>query len=73
MKQDVHTLHRLVRERFPRNPYNVTNVMGVWECDFVDVRTLSKYNDKYKYLLTVIDVFSKFLLPYRYGQRRVQP
>jgi len=27
----------------------------------VDVQALSKYNDSYKYLLTLIDVFSKFL------------
>ena len=73
MKQDVHTLHRLVRERFPRNPYNVTNVMGVWECDFVDVRTLSKYNDKYKYLLTVIDVFSKFLYNVLLQSKWIEP
>ena len=25
------------------------------------MRSLSKYNDKYKYLLSVIDVFSKYL------------
>ena len=59
-KQDSYTLHRPIRHRFPRNPYSVNNVFGVFECDFVDVQTLSKY-DSYKYLLTVIDVFSKFL------------
>ena len=31
--------------------------MDVWECDFVYVQSLTKYKDKYKYLLTVIDVF----------------
>jgi len=35
--------------------------MGVWECDLVDVEALGKFNDKYKYILSVIDVFSKFL------------
>ena len=35
--------------------------MDVWEYDLMDVQTLSKYDDKYKYQLTVIDVFSKFL------------
>ena len=29
--------------------------------DLLDVQNISKINDKYKYLLTVIDVFSKFL------------
>jgi len=35
--------------------------MEVWECDLVDVQALSRHNDGVKYLLTVIDVFSKFL------------
>jgi len=33
----------------------------VWESYLVDVQGLSKYDDGVKYLLTVIDVFSKFL------------
>ena len=35
--------------------------MDVLECDLVDVQALKTHNDGYKYLLTVIDVFSKFL------------
>ena len=60
-KQHDYTLHRQVRKRFPRNPYSVTNVMDVWECDLVDVQFLCKYNGGHKYILTVIDVFSKYL------------
>jgi len=35
--------------------------MDVWECDLLDVQAYAKYNDKYKYILSLIDVFSKFL------------
>jgi len=35
--------------------------MDVWECDLVDLQGLSEYNDGIKYLLNVIDVFSKLL------------
>jgi len=35
--------------------------MDVRECDLVDVRALGKYNDKYVYIISVIDIFSKFL------------
>jgi len=59
--QDVYTLHRPVRKRFARNPYTVTNVMDVWEYDLLDVQSYTKYYDNYKYILSVIDVFSKFL------------
>jgi hypothetical protein len=56
-EQDAFTMHRPVRKRFPRNPYTITNALDVWECDLLDVQSLSKYNDRYRYLLTVIDVF----------------
>ena len=61
LKQDAFTKHRPTHRRFPRNPYTVTNILDVWECDLMDMRSLSKYNDRYKYLLSVIDVFSKYL------------
>ena len=35
--------------------------MDVWEGDLLNVQGISKFNDKFKYLLTVVDVFSKFL------------
>ena len=59
--QDAYTLHKPLRRRFPRNPYTVNN-LDVWVADLVDVQEFSKFNDNYKYLLTVIDVFSKFFL-----------
>ena len=60
-QQDSYTLHRPVRKRFPRNPYSVDNIIDVWECNLIDVQALSRDNDGVIYLLTVIDVFSKFL------------
>jgi len=55
-KQDAHTLHRPVRKRFARNP-----LIDVWEYDLLHVEPYAKYNDNYKYILSVIDVFSKYL------------
>jgi len=57
-KHDAYTLHRPVMKRFARNPYTVTNV---WECDLLDVQSYAKYNENYRHILSVIDVFSKFL------------
>jgi hypothetical protein len=56
-RQDAYTIHRPVRRRIPRNPYSVNNILDVWECDLIDVHSLSKFNDAYKFLLTVIDTF----------------
>jgi hypothetical protein len=58
--EDTYTLHKPVRKRFPRNPYTVTNIDDVWELDLADLIALAKYNSKYKYLLNVIDIFSRY-------------
>ena len=58
--QNTYTLHKPVRKMFPRNPYTVTNIDDAWEMDLADLSSLSKYNDKYKYLLNVIDIFSRY-------------
>ena len=59
-EQDAHTLNRPVRKYFAPNPYSVINVMYVWEWDLLDAQAYAKYNANYKYILSVIDVFSKF-------------
>lgn len=33
---------------------------NIWSADLVDMQSFSKYNDGIKYLMTVIDVFSKY-------------
>ena len=58
--QNTYTLHKPVRKRFLRNPYTATNMNGVWKMDLAGLSSLSKYNDKYKYLLNVIDIFSRY-------------
>ena len=46
--QNTYNLHKQIRNRFPRNPYTVTNIDDVWEMDLADLSSLAKYNDKYK-------------------------
>jgi len=60
-QQDAYTLHKPIRKRFPRNPYSVNNILELWEADLVNVQVLAKHNDGHRYLLTVIDVFTKYL------------
>lgn len=57
--QDTYTLFKPTRKRFQRNKYIVNNIDDIWQADLVDLQKLSKDNDGIKYLLTVIDVFSK--------------
>lgn len=59
-EQDTYTLHRPARRRFPRNRVIVGGVDSQWQADLVDMASLSKANDGYRYLLTCIDVLSKY-------------
>jgi hypothetical protein len=59
--QDAYTMHRPLRKKFPRNPYTVSNIMDVWQFDLIIVTNLARYNDPYRYILSAIDVYSKYL------------
>lgn len=58
--QETYTLHSPVQKKFPRNKYILSNINELWQADLTDMRTYSKYNDDYNYILCVIDVFSKY-------------
>ena len=60
--QPSYTIHRGTRGvyRFPRRPVIVWSSNSQWQADLVSVAAHHKYNSGTKYLLTVIDCFSKF-------------
>ena len=55
-----YTLHKPRRRRFPTLPTLVFTINEQFVMDLVDLQKLAKYNRGYKYLLTVIDVLSKY-------------
>ena len=59
IKQDAFTLHKPIRKNFKRRITFTTGIDDLWQADLVGLFSISKYNDGYKFLLTVIDVFSK--------------
>lgn len=59
---DTYTLHKPVRKKFKRRKYIVSGIDSLWQIDLTDLSKLHKYNNGYKYLLFVIDVFSKYLM-----------
>jgi len=58
-RQDAYTLHRTVRRRFPRRKTLALGINDLWQADLVDLSSLAKSNDGYRYLFTCIDVISK--------------
>lgn len=60
MKQDVYTLHKPVRVNFRRRKVIAYGIGELMQCDLIDLSKLSKQNNGIKYVLTAIDVFSKY-------------
>ena len=58
--QPGYTLHKPARKHFRRNRVIVFGIDSQWQADLVDLQSLSQWNRGYKYLLTCIDVLSKF-------------
>jgi Integrase core domain len=59
--QDAYTLHRPIKRKFKRNRYIIPTLGWLFEADLADFQKISGENDQYKYLLCVIDGFSKMV------------
>ena len=55
-----YTLHKPTRRRFPTLPVLVMGMDEQWTVDLIEVGTIARYNRGYRYLLTVVDVLSKY-------------
>jgi hypothetical protein len=59
-KQDAYTIHRPARIRFERRRTYSKGINDLFQTDIVDMSNVATYNNSYRYLLTCIDVFSKY-------------
>ncbi|KAG1665090.1 hypothetical protein GQR58_019561 [Nymphon striatum] len=64
-KQPSYTLHRQVKKRYKTSQVKVPGINHQFQADLMDVSNLSKYNDNYKFILTVIDCFSRLHVTYK--------
>ena len=53
-------LHKPVTRKFTKRRVYVNGIDKIWAADLVDMKSLEKFNEGVKYLLTVIDTFSKY-------------
>ena len=58
--QPTYTLHRQARKRYPTQKYIVHTVDEQWQADLADVTLLARENNGYRFILTVIDIFSRY-------------
>ena len=69
-KEITYTLHYPARKRFTRNPVVATSPGELAQADLVDMQSFAGFNDQYRHILTLIDVFSKmaFAVPLKSKQ-----
>ena len=53
-------LHKPIRRHFRKRKVVAKTVNDIWTADLVELIPLAKFNKGYKYLLMIIDVFSKY-------------
>ena len=53
-------LHKPIRRKFKKRRVLVSGMDRIWAADLVDMQAFSKFNRGVKYLLAVIDIFSKY-------------
>ena len=58
--QETYALHKPVRYKFRRNSTIVRSIDQQWQMDLVSITSLKQFNDGYGYILTVIDVLSRY-------------
>lgn len=56
----VDEIHKNVRVNFPRRSVILKDIDDLWQADLIDMQALSDVNSNYKYILVIIDCFSKF-------------
>lgn len=59
-KQWAYTLHKPIRQKFLRRKYVVRGINKQWQVDLVEMQQYSKVNQGYRYILCVIDIFSRY-------------
>lgn len=57
--QPAYTLHKDVRKIYPTRSYQVGALHELWQADLMEMKPYAKINKGYRYILTVIDVFSR--------------
>jgi transposase InsO family protein len=58
--QPTYSLHRPFRKRFPTRKYQTGGPNDLWQMDLMEMIPYARINKGYKYILTCIDVFSRY-------------
>ena len=70
--QEAYTRHRRILKKFPRNKVITRGIDDLWQIDLADMQNIARFNENFRYLVTCIDVFSKYacVLPIKNKQSK---
>ena len=57
--QSAYSLHKPARKRYTTRPYRTSGMQQLWQADLAEMQPYANQNDGYRYILCVIDVFSR--------------
>lgn len=60
----INELHRGVRKNFLRRKVILKDIDDLWQADLIDMQSYSNINKKYRFILVIIDGFSKYAWAY---------
>ena len=63
--QETYTKHKQANEKFPTRKVITHSPNHQWQADLCDMRSLAKHNDNYYYILTIIDVFTRYAYAFK--------
>ena len=66
---DAYTLHRTPIYKFPRRSCIVRGVNLIYQANLLELQKFSKHNDEYRYLLIIVDGFSRYAYTYALFQK----
>jgi hypothetical protein len=60
LKQYSEEIHKPARKNFPRRDIATMSPNDIWSIDLVDMSNISEDNDNVKFLLNIIDIYSRY-------------
>ena len=60
LTQRPYLLHKNIKKKFKRNRVLVAGIDDTWQADLIDLKAFKRKNKGFTFLLTCIDVFSKY-------------
>jgi hypothetical protein len=70
--QLTYSLHKPIKRKFPTRSYRTSGLNDVWQLDLMEMIPYSRINKGYKYILSCIDVFSRFARAYALKSKQGQ-